>query len=95
MVSALCAVRLAPQARDFMFGSHVSAEPAFQLAARGVGIEPKLNLGMRLGEGSGCPIMMQIMDDALFTMNTMASFEQADIDMNDYVDIREQDKTSN
>ncbi len=50
---------------------------------------------MRLGEGSGCPIMMQIMDDALFTMNTMASFEQADIDMNDYVDIREQDKTSN
>ena len=78
-----------------MFGSHVSAEPAFQLAARGVGIEPKLNLGMRLGEGSGCPIMMQIMDDALFTMNTMASFEQADIDMNDYVDIREQDKTPN
>lgn len=90
MVSALCAVRLCPAARDYMFGSHVSAEPAFKLAAREVGIEPKLNLGMRLGEGSGCPIMMQIMDDALFTMNTMASFEQADIDRSDYVDIRKQ-----
>lgn len=91
MVSALCAVRISESARDFMFGSHVSAEPAFQLAARSVGLSPKLALGMRLGEGSGCPIMMQIMDDALFTMNTMVSFEQADIDSDNYVDIREQD----
>ena len=90
MVSALCAVRLSENARGFMFGSHVSAEPAFQLAARGAGLDPRLNLGMRLGEGSGCPIMMQIMDDALFTMNTMVSFKQAEIDESDYVDIRKQ-----
>ena len=90
MVSALCTVRLSENARGFMFGSHVSAEPAFQLAARGAGLDPRLNLGMRLGEGSGCPIMMQIMDDALFTMNTMVSFKQAEIDESDYVDIRKQ-----
>ena len=34
--------------------------------------------------------MMQIMDDALFTMNTMVSFKQAEIDESDYVDIRKQ-----
>lgn len=90
MVAALCAVRIDENARDFMFGSHVSAEPAFQMAARGVGISPKLDLGMRLGEGSGCPIMMQLMDAALFTMNTMVSFEQAEIKQADYVDIRAQ-----
>lgn len=88
MVTALCAVRLQPYVRGYLFGSHVSAEPAFNLAAREAGLSPRLMLDMRLGEGSGCPIMMQIMDDALFTMNTMVSFRQAEIDQSNYLDMR-------
>ena len=44
---------------------------------------------MRLGEGSGCPIMMQIMDDAMYTMNSMVSFGGANIDKSNYVDMRD------
>lgn len=90
MVAAAYAARIQPEARGYMFGSHVSAEPAFALAAKEAGLDPRLNLGMRLGEGSGCPIMMQVMDDALYTMNTMVSFGAAKIDRRDYVDMREE-----
>ena len=90
MVAAVCATRIQPDVRGYLFGSHVSAESAFLLAAKEAGLDPRLNLDMRLGEGSGCPIMMQIMDDALYTMNSMVSFGGAKIDRRDYVDMREE-----
>ena len=89
MVAAVCATRIQPEVRGYLFGSHVSAEPAFLLAAKEAGLDPRLNLDMRLGEGSGCPIMMQIMDDALYTMNSMVSFGGANIDKSNYVDMRD------
>ena len=51
-----------------------------------------LNLDMRLGEGSGCPLAFQMIDAACAVMNKMATFEEADI-KDDYLEeIRQGDK---
>ena len=79
MVAALAAARFAPAARDYMFASHASFEQGFARAARALGVEPCLDLGMRLGEGSGCPIMFAVIDAACAVMRDMGTFEQAEI----------------
>ena len=50
-VAALAAARLAPNAVNFMFGSHQSKEKGYVIAMEALGIKPYFNLGMRLGEG--------------------------------------------
>ncbi len=74
IAAALLAFRLAPEAREFMIASHRSAEPAYAAAAEAMGLEPFFTLGMRLGEGTGCPLAMQLADNALAVMNEMGSF---------------------
>jgi len=80
IVAALLASRLNPVIKDFMFASHVSYEQGFSHAAKALGIEAPLNLGMRLGEGSGCPIMFAVIDVACAVIRDMATFEQGNID---------------
>ena len=53
--AALCAYRINPLSRDFMFPSHLSAEPGAIYMMKELNLNPMLNLNMRLGEGSGCP----------------------------------------
>ena len=86
--AALCAKRLCPVAGEYMIGSHLSAEPGAQYAMEALGVQPLFNLGMRLGEGTGCPIAFGIIEGAIYTMNNMASFSEAGVDKSDYVDIR-------
>ena len=78
-VAALCAVRLCPRVRDAVFLSHASYEPGYLLAAEELKLSPCLLLEMRLGEGSGCPLMFQVMKAACAAMNTMATFSEAEI----------------
>ncbi len=85
IVAALCAVRLCPAVRDFLFLSHASYEVGYRLAAEQLGLEPCLLLGMRLGEGSGCPILFRILEAACAVMCHMATFEEAAI-RDDYLD---------
>ena len=85
IVAALCAVRLCPAARDYLFLSHASYEIGYRLAAEELGQEPCLLLEMRLGEGSGCPLMFQIMRAACAVLCNMATFEEASIN-DDYLD---------
>jgi len=80
MVAALAAFRLNPAVKEFMFASHASYEQGFAYAAQALGIEPCLNLNMRLGEGSGCPIMFAVIDAACAVIRDMGTFEQANID---------------
>jgi nicotinate-nucleotide--dimethylbenzimidazole phosphoribosyltransferase len=75
VAGALLAASFAPDAKAYMIPSHISQEPGYLVAARHMGLTPFLNLGMRLGEGTGCPIMMQIVDDALAVMNAMNTFD--------------------
>ena len=79
IVAALCAARLCENARGFFFGSHVSYERGYKVAEQLLGLQPCLQLGMRLGEGSGCPLMFQIMRAACAVLCEMATFEEASI----------------
>ena len=85
VVAALCAVRLCPAADDFLFLSHDSYEVGYRLAARELGREPCLHLGMRLGEGSGCPLLFRVMEASCGVMSGMATFAEAAI-QDDYLD---------
>ena len=86
MVAALVAARITPLAKEYMFASHASYEQGFSHAAEALGIEPCLDLNMRLGEGSGCPIMFAVMDAACAVLRDMDTFSDAKID-DDYVTI--------
>ena len=95
IVAALCAVRLNEKARNYLFTSHESFEPGYKLAAEELHIAPMFSLGMRLGEGSGCPIAFQVLEGAVAHFNDMALFgEESDIN-DDYLDeIRKGDSFS-
>ena len=84
-VAALCAVRLCPAVGDFLFLSHDSYEVGYRLAARELGLTPCLRLGMRLGEGSGCPLLFRVLEGACGVMRGMATFREAAI-QDDYLD---------
>ncbi|MDY3118588.1 MAG: nicotinate-nucleotide--dimethylbenzimidazole phosphoribosyltransferase [Peptoniphilus sp.] len=81
-VAALAAITLAPNVRDYIFLSHKSAEKASVLVNRYIGLTPSLDLEMRLGEGSGCPLFFQLMDGALYAMTHMGSVKDNAIDPN-------------
>ena len=78
-VAALSAAKLAPNAVNFMFGSHLSKEQGYKIAAEAIGLDPYFDLGMRLGEGSGCPISFNIIETACAAMSGMATFEEGAI----------------
>ena len=85
VVAALCAVRLCPAAADYIFLSHDSYEPGYRMAARELGMTPCLHLGMRLGEGSGCPLLFRVLEGACGVMRGMATFAEAAI-QDDYLE---------
>lgn len=82
-VAALCAVKLNEKVVDFLFPSHLSAEPAAKCVMKELGLNPMLNLNMRLGEGSGCPMAFAILESALYVMDNMGTFEEAEVDGRD------------
>ena len=91
-VAALCAVRLCPLVRGYLIPSHASFEIGYRLAMEEMTLRPLFDLGMRLGEGSGCPLAFQMLDAACTVMNNMASFDEAGIN-DDYLDeIRQGDQ---
>ena len=74
-----------------MFASHRSFERGYVIAAEELGLAPFLELGMRLGEGSGCPLAFRVIEAACAIICDMATFEEAAI-QDDYLDeIREKD----
>ena len=79
-VAALCAVRLCPRVRGYLVASHASFEIGYRLAMDAMNLEPMFRLGMRLGEGSGCPLAFQVLSAACAVINDMATFDQAGID---------------
>jgi len=87
-IAALCAVRLNKKVIDFLFPSHLSAEPAAKYVMKELGLNPMLNLNMRLGEGSGCPMAFAIIESALYVMDNMGTFQEAEVDGSKLIDIR-------
>ncbi|CAI8027020.1 Nicotinate-nucleotide--dimethylbenzimidazole phosphoribosyltransferase [Geodia barretti] len=77
--AALVAGAVCPEARDYMIGSHVSAELGHRVALAELGLSPILDMGMRLGEGTGAALAMPIVEVAAATLSEMATFAEAGV----------------
>ncbi|WP_310599489.1 nicotinate-nucleotide--dimethylbenzimidazole phosphoribosyltransferase [Desulfobulbus sp.] len=73
-VAALTAMRLKPTAVEYMIPSHLSFEPGAKLLREITGLEPMLDMDMRLGEGTGCALMFPIIEAALRMIEEMGTF---------------------
>ncbi|MGV0744577.1 nicotinate-nucleotide--dimethylbenzimidazole phosphoribosyltransferase [Mycolicibacterium sp. XJ870] len=77
--AALVADRLAPGARAWWQAGHRSTEPAHSLALTQLDLDPIVDLGMRLGEGTGAVVALPIVRAAIATLCSMATFDEAGI----------------
>jgi nicotinate-nucleotide--dimethylbenzimidazole phosphoribosyltransferase len=77
--AALVAVRLAPALADRLVASHRSPEPGHALILDALGLEPLLDLGLRLGEGSGAALALPLVRSALAVLEEMATFTDAGV----------------
>ena len=91
-VAALCACKLCPNVKGYLIPSHASYEIGCKLAMDAMELQPLFLLGMRLGEGSGCPLTFEVLSAACAVINDMATFEEADIDDGYLDEIRQGDK---
>lgn len=77
--AALIAVRLNPSLQPWLLFSHQSAEPAHQALLKALEARPLLSLDMRLGEGSGAAVAVDLLRSACALHNQMASFADAGV----------------
>lgn len=77
--AARIAAALAPACVEYMLASHLSAEPGHRIALDHLGLRPVLDLGLRLGEGTGAALAMTILDAALRIPREMATFDSAGV----------------
>ncbi len=78
-VSALVAKAINPVAGDYMIVGHRSAEPGHLMALQLLEKQPLIDLGMRLGEGTGAAVTFPILQSATLMIKEMATFESAEI----------------
>ena len=78
-VAALAATRLCQGAREWLLFSHTSAEPGHRAVLESLAAQPLLDLGMRLGEGSGAAIAVPLLRMACALHNGMATFAEAGV----------------
>jgi nicotinate-nucleotide--dimethylbenzimidazole phosphoribosyltransferase len=81
--AALVAERMAPGARAWWAAGHRSTEPAASIALAALGLHPVLDLGLRLGEGSGALLAIPVLNAAAATLAEMATFDSAGVSNRD------------
>lgn len=79
VAAALAAAALAPDAIGAMIAGHRSAEPGATVALRHLGLEPLLDLGLRLGEGTGAMLAVPIVASAVRVLHDVATFDSAGV----------------
>lgn len=77
--AALAAAGIQPGVLDYLIASHTSAEPAHPFVLEHLGLDPLLDLELRLGEGSGAALAMGILGAATALVREMATFEDAGV----------------
>lgn len=77
--AALLAERLAPGARQWWQAGHLSTEPAHEVALNRLGLDPIVDMRMRLGEGTGAAVALSIVRAAVATLTSMATFDEAGV----------------
>ena len=73
----MVAIQINPAVKDYMIFAHCSGELGHQKMLQWLDVEPLLNLGLRLGEGTGGALALPLIQAAAAFYNDMASFEQA------------------
>ena len=76
---ALIAASLCPQAKDYLIAGHCSEESGHRTMLEHLGLNPVLDLGMRLGEGTGGALAMSIVEGALKVFREVLTFEEAGV----------------
>lgn len=76
---ALIASMLCPAVKDYMFASHRSEEKGHKIILDYMGLSPILNLGMRLGEGTGAALAMSIVEAGARIISEVLTFEEAEV----------------
>jgi nicotinate-nucleotide--dimethylbenzimidazole phosphoribosyltransferase len=79
VAAALVAVELAPACRDYLVAGHRSVEPGASAGLEHLGLDPLVDLALRLGEGSGACLALPVLDAAAVLLAEMATFEGAGV----------------
>lgn len=77
--AALIAVSLCPQVRSYLIAAHVSAEPGHKFMLEYLSLRPLLDLGMRLGEGTGAVLGIMLAEASARLLEEMATFGEAGV----------------
>ncbi len=77
--AALVAAGLEPRVKAYVIASHVSQEPGHRLALEHLGLQPLLDLHLRLGEGTGAALAISLAEAACKILTEMATFEEAGV----------------
>jgi len=76
---ALIADALCPPVKDYLFAGHCSEEPGHRIMLKHLGLDPILDLGMRLGEGTGAALAMGVIESAARMFKEVLTFEEAGV----------------
>ena len=76
---ALIASELHPNVRDYIFAAHESVEIGHSFMLERIGVEPILDLQLRLGEGTGAALAMTLIEAGVKIMKEMATFDEAGV----------------
>ena len=79
-VAALAACRINPLVREYIFSGHLSPEPGHRYLLDELGKKPILDLGLRLGEGTGACLALALLRTSARLMAQMATFDEAGVD---------------
>jgi nicotinate-nucleotide--dimethylbenzimidazole phosphoribosyltransferase len=81
--AAMAAVEADPDVRGYLIASHRSVEPGHRAALEWLGLEPLLDLDLRLGEGTGALLALPLVEAAMRTLQEMATFDEAGVSKRD------------
>jgi len=77
--AAMIAALLAPAARDYMIAAHISQERGHKLMLEWLGLNPLLDLNLRLGEGTGAALAFHLIEASTRILRAMATFDEAGV----------------
>jgi nicotinate-nucleotide--dimethylbenzimidazole phosphoribosyltransferase len=77
--AALVAVKIEPKVKNFLIASHCSAEKEHRCTLDYMGLAPLLDLNLRLGEGTGAALAMNLVEASLRILTEMATFDSAEV----------------
>jgi nicotinate-nucleotide--dimethylbenzimidazole phosphoribosyltransferase len=81
--AALVAFSLEPKIKDYMFAAHCSVERGHKIILDYIGLKPILDLNLRLGEGTGSALGINIIEAGIKILTQMATFQDAEVSQED------------